>query len=77
MNEILKTVDPVKQAELGQELVRDATENMWIINIAGRSPAPVVVKNNMKNVWADASYTASWIAMSPGNQNPATYYFDE
>jgi len=77
MGEILKTVDPVKQAELGQELVRDATENMWIINVAGRSPAPVVVKNNFKNVWADPSYTASWIAMSPGNQNPATYYFDE
>jgi peptide/nickel transport system substrate-binding protein len=77
MNEILSTVDPEKQAELGKELVRDATENMWVINIAGRSPLPVVVKNNFKNVWADLDYTASWIAMSPGNQNPATYYFDE
>ena len=77
MNEILTTVDPAKQAELGKQLVSDATENMWIINIAGRSPLPLVVKNNFKNVWADPSYTASWIAMSPGNQNPATYYFDE
>jgi peptide/nickel transport system substrate-binding protein len=76
-NEILRTVDSEKQAELGKELVRDATENMWVINIAGRAPLPLVVKNNMKNVWAGPDYTASWIAMSPGNQNPATYYFDD
>ncbi len=76
-NEILRTVDSEKQAELGKELVRDATENMWVINVAGRAPLPLVVKNNMKNVWAGPDYTASWIAMSPGNQNPATYYFDE
>ncbi len=77
LNEILTTVDGEKQAELGRELVTDATENMWIINVAGRSPVPLVVKNNMKNVWAGPDYSASWIAMSPGNQNPATYYFDD
>ncbi|MCB0094879.1 MAG: ABC transporter substrate-binding protein [Caldilineaceae bacterium] len=76
-NEILSTVDPVKQAELGKELVRDATENMWIINVAGRSPVVTLVKNNFKNVWTGPDYTASWIAMTPGNQNPATYYFDD
>lgn len=75
--EILATSDPVKQAELGQELVRDATENMWTINVAGRSPVVTLVKNNFKNVWTGPDYTASWIAMTPGNQNPATYYFSE
>ncbi len=76
-NQILQTVDSEAQAELGKELVRDATENMWAINVAGRAPIIVVVKNNFKNVWADQDYTASWIAMSPGNQNPSTYYFDD
>jgi len=76
-NQILSTVDSEAQAELGKELVRDATENMWAINVAGRAPIIVLVKDNMKNVWADQDYTASWIAMSPGNQNPATYYFDD
>jgi peptide/nickel transport system substrate-binding protein len=76
-NEILSTVDSERQAELGRELVRDATENMWTINVVGRAPLPLVVKNTMKNVWATPDYSASWIAMSPGNQNPATYYFDE
>ncbi|MEZ4675046.1 MAG: ABC transporter substrate-binding protein [Caldilineaceae bacterium] len=77
LNQILTTVDGEEQAKLGQDLVRDATENMWIINVAGRSPVPLVVKNNMKNVWTGPDYSASWIAMSPGNQNPATYYFDD
>lgn len=76
-DEILRTVDSEAQAELGKELVRNATENMWAINVAGRAPIIVLVKDNMKNVWADQDYTASWIAMSPGNQNPATYYFDD
>jgi peptide/nickel transport system substrate-binding protein len=76
-DEILRTVDGEKQAELGRELVRHATENMWVINVAGRSPVIVLVKNNFKNVWVGQDYTASWISMTPGNQNPATYYFDE
>ncbi len=76
-DEIMRTADPQRQMELGQELVRNATENMWVINIAGGMPAPVLVKNNMKNVWADQTYVSSWIAMSPGNQNPATYYFED
>lgn len=76
-DEILRTVDAEAQAELGKELVRDATENMWVINVAGRAPVPLVVKNNFKNVWTGPDYTSSWIAMTPGNQNPATYYFDD
>ena len=48
---------------------------MWVINVTGKMPLPVLVKNNFKNVWADPSYSASWIAMSPGNQDPSTYYF--
>jgi peptide/nickel transport system substrate-binding protein len=75
--QIMQTTDGEAQAELGKELVRDATENMWIINVAGRAPVPVVVKNNFKNVWVGPDYAASWIAMTPGNQNPATYYFDD
>ncbi len=75
--QILSTVDGEAQAELGKELVRDATENMWVINVAGRAPVPLLVKNNFKNVWTGQDYTSSWIAMTPGNQNPATYYFDD
>lgn len=75
-NEILRTVDAEAQAELGKELVRNATENMWVINVAGRAPVPLLVKNNFKNVWTGQDYTSSWISMTPGNQNPATYYFD-
>ena len=75
--EILRTVDGETQAELGRELVRNATENMWVINVTGKMPVPVLVKNNFKNVWVGPDYSSSWIAMTPGNQDPATYYFSE
>ncbi|MEZ4633618.1 MAG: ABC transporter substrate-binding protein [Caldilineaceae bacterium] len=76
-NAIMAESDGEKQAELGRELVTNATENLWVINVAGRSPVVVLVKDNFKNVWTGQDYTASWISMTPGNQNPATYYFDE
>ena len=76
-NQIMKTTDFDEQNRLGQELVRDATENMWVINVAGQLPVPLVIKNNFKNVWEGPDYVSSWIVMTPGNQNPATYYFDE
>ena len=76
-DEILRTVDAEAQAELGKELVRNSMENMWVINVAGRSPVPLLVKNNFKNVWTGPDYTASWITMTPGNQNPATYYIEQ
>lgn len=77
LDQILMETDGERQAELGRQLVTNATENLWVINIAGRAPVSVLVKNNFKNVWIGEEYTASWIAMTPGNQNPATYYFDE
>ena len=75
--EIMVTTDAEKQMELGQELVRNATEEMWVINVVGGLPAPVVVKNNFKNVWVGPDYVSSWIVMTPGNQDPSTYYFDD
>ena len=50
---------------------------MWVINVVGGLPVPVVVKNNFKNAWVGPDYASSWIVMTPGNQNPATYYFDD
>ena len=76
-NQIMKTTDFDEQNALGQALVTNATENMWVINVAGQVPGPVIIKDNFKNVWEGTDYTSSWIVMTPGNQNPTTYYFDE
>lgn len=76
-NQIMTTVDFDEQNRLGQELVRNATENMWVINVVGQLPGPIVIKNNFKNVWEGTDYISSWITMTPGNQNPPTYYFDD
>ncbi|MBZ0303553.1 MAG: ABC transporter substrate-binding protein [Anaerolineae bacterium] len=68
------TVDETRQVEIGTELVRMSTENMWTIGLVGLVPGPVVVKNNFKNVMTN--HTADWIIMTPGTMDPAHFYFD-
>ncbi len=47
-DEILRTADGAKQAELGKELVRNATENMWVINVVGKMPLPVAGQEQLQ-----------------------------
>lgn len=68
------TPDEARQVEIGKELVRMSTENLWTIGLVGLSPAPVVVKNNFMNV--PEHHTADWIIMTPGTLDPAHWYFD-
>jgi peptide/nickel transport system substrate-binding protein len=68
------TTDEARQLEIGTELVRMSTENLWTIGLVGLVPGPVVVKNNFKNV--AENHTSDWIIMTPGTQDPAHYYFD-
>ncbi len=70
------SIDPQEQLDLGKQLVRMATENLWAIGTVGQSPAIVVVKNDFKNVIEDASFVSDWIIMAPGTQDPSHYYFD-
>lgn len=73
-DEYRATVDPEAQVELGKEIVRLSTENLWTLGTAGMVPNPVVVKNNIMNV--DPVHTADWIIMTPGTLEPATFYFE-
>lgn len=67
------TTDEARQVEIGTELVRLSTENLWTIGLAGMVPAPVLVKNNFHNV--AEHHTADWIIMTPGTLDPAHWYF--
>jgi len=69
------TVDPAQQVEIGKEIVRRATENLYVIQTAGMSPSPVVIKDNFKNVNESRDFVADWIIMAPGTQDPSHYYF--
>jgi peptide/nickel transport system substrate-binding protein len=71
--EYTTTVDPARQIEIGKELVRMSTEQLWTIGTVGMVPNPVVIKNNFMNV--AESHTADWIIMTPGTMNPAQFYF--
>lgn len=67
------TTDPARQLEIGQEIVRMATENLWTLGTVGLVPNPVVVKDNFMNVMD--SHTADWIIMTPGTMHPEQFYF--
>ncbi len=74
-DEYKSTVDPARQLEIGQELVRMSTENLWTLGTVGMVPNPVVVKNNFMNV--DEYHVADWIIMTPGTMNPSQFYFTD
>lgn len=68
------TVDPARQVEIGKELVKMATENLFSIGTVGMDPGLVIIKDNFKNV-IENDFTADWIIMAPGTQDPSQYYF--
>src|SRR5690606_22303648 len=72
-DEYKTTVDPQRQVEIGQELVRLSTERLWTLGTVGLVPNPVVVANDFMNV--SPNHTADWIIMSPGTMDPAHFYF--
>lgn len=76
-DEYRTTFDSAKQVEIGKEMVRISTENLFVIPTVGMSPAVVITKNNFHNVIMDRSFVADWIIMAPGTQDPSHYYFGD
>jgi peptide/nickel transport system substrate-binding protein len=74
-DEYKTTVAPSRQIEICKELVRNATENLWTIGTVGQDPNLVIIKDNFKNVNESPDFTADWITMAPGTQDPSHYYF--
>jgi peptide/nickel transport system substrate-binding protein len=72
-NEYKTTIDPQRQIEIGKELVRMSTEQLWTLGTVGMVPNPVVIKSNFMNV--SENHTADWIIMTPGTMDPAHFYF--
>ena len=67
------TIDPKKQIELGKQMVKTASEELWTISTVGMSPQPAIVKNNFRNV--PAKFTQDWIIMAPGTLDPSHFFF--
>ncbi len=65
--------DPAKQIEIGKQIIKMATEEVWTIQTVGMSPVPEVVMTNMRNV--PEKYTQDWIFMSPGNLDPSHFFY--
>lgn len=70
-----QTTDAAEQIEIGKQIVRMATENLWTLGTVGLVPNPVVINNCFMNV--AENHTADWIIMTPGTQDPAHFYFAE
>jgi peptide/nickel transport system substrate-binding protein len=67
------TTDPQKQIEIGKQITKLEADNLWVIGTVGAVPSIAVVKNNFRNVPENA--VTDWIFMSPGNLDPAQFFF--
>lgn len=74
-DEYKTTVDPIKQVEIGKQIVREATEGLYSIGTVGMSPALVVVKDNFHNVMKN--HTSDWIIFTPGTQDPPQFWIEQ
>jgi peptide/nickel transport system substrate-binding protein len=73
-NEYKVTVDADKQIEIGKEIVRKATENLFCIGTVGQPPALTVVKNYFHNVMEN--HTSDWIIFTPGTMDPPQFWME-
>jgi len=46
-----------------------------VIQTAGMSPGPVVVKNNFNNVQSE--HTSDWLIMTPGTMDPSHFWIEQ
>jgi peptide/nickel transport system substrate-binding protein len=74
-DEYKATVDLDEQTEIAKSIVKLTTERLNVIQTAGMSPGPVVVKNNFHNVQED--HTSDWLIMTPGTQDPCHYWIEQ
>ncbi len=75
-DEYKATADSAKQVEIGKKIVRLGTESLWAIQTNGLQPGPLLVKDNFKNV-IEEGFTADWLIMAPGTQDPCHYYIEQ
>ena len=68
------TVDLDEQLDIAKKIVKLTTERLNVIQTAGMSPAPVVVKNYFHNV--EEGHTSDWLIMTPGTQDPCHYWIE-
>ncbi|MBN1427161.1 MAG: ABC transporter substrate-binding protein [Anaerolineae bacterium] len=73
-NKYRATVDPAEQLKIAKELVRATTTALNVIQTAGMSPGPVVVKNYFHNVMDD--HTSDWLIMTPGTMDPSHFWIE-
>jgi len=59
--------------EIGKQIIQQSAQNLWVIGTVGVIPSIAVVKNNFRNV--PESAVSDWIFMSPGNLDPAQFFF--
>jgi peptide/nickel transport system substrate-binding protein len=69
------TVDPDKQLEIAKELVRKTTMSLNVIETAGMSPGPTIVKDDFHNVMED--HTSDWLIMTPGTMDPSHFWIEQ
>lgn len=71
---IVTEPDEVKQETLLKEVFQIHKDNLYILGISTRPPAPYLVKNNMKNV---PPLDVDWAFGCTGHGRPAQYFIED
>ncbi len=70
-----RELDPEKQAEIFQEAVEIASENLWAISMVAAPATLAIVKNDLRNV--PRTVVSAWDFLTPMNAYPETYFSEE
>ncbi len=65
-------MDPQDRIRLGKDLLKSQADNLWVIGTVGLWPAPVVVKNNLRNVPEKGLH--GWDVMWTYPYNPEQFF---
>lgn len=69
------TTDPDERLQLGKDLLKLTTQNIWGIGTVGIAPVPVVVKDTLRNVPEKA--TRDWVLIMISHTNPEQFFFSK
>jgi peptide/nickel transport system substrate-binding protein len=67
------TMNEEERTRLGKEILRSQAENLWTIGVVGLTPAPVIIRDNLRNVPEEALFGWDYYMTLPWK--PSTYFF--
>ncbi|GAI52360.1 unnamed protein product, partial [marine sediment metagenome] len=69
------TMDEEERVRLGKEILASQAENLWTIGTVGLAPAPIIVRDNLRNI--PESALLGWDVLFGSPYTPEQYFFKQ